>query len=70
VLLFGTGVVILQRRLLPTWLGWASALIALWLVIAPIGWAALIFAFPIWLIVVGVLLYQRAGAPPTATATP
>ena len=67
VLLAATGLVVLATRALPRWLGWASLVIALWLVIAPVGWAALIFAVPLWTIVVSVLLYMRPAVQPART---
>jgi hypothetical protein len=70
VLLAATGLVVLGTRALPRWLGWASLVIALWLVIAPVGWAALIFAVPLWTIVVSVLLYMRPTAVEPAPAAP
>jgi hypothetical protein len=59
VLLLATGLVVLRTRALPVWLGWASVLGAVWLFIPPIGWAALISAFPLWVVVVSLLLYLR-----------
>jgi hypothetical protein len=50
---------------LPRWLGWFSLLIALVLLVPWINWAAFIFAVPLWVIVVSVLLWQAASrAPP------
>jgi hypothetical protein len=71
VLLSAVGVLVLRTRVLPVWLGWVSLVIALWLLIAPVGWAALIFAFPLWIIAVSLLLFMRAprAVPATATAT-
>jgi hypothetical protein len=43
-------------------------LLALWLLIAPIGWLALIFGVPLWILVVSVLLYRQA--PSTSPAPP
>ncbi len=62
VLILATGMIVLQTRALPTWLGWVSLGIGLWLLIPPIGWAALISAFPLWVIVVSLLLYRRGEA--------
>jgi hypothetical protein len=65
VLLAATALVVLATRALPRWLAWVSLVVALWLLIAPIGWAALIFAVPVWTIVVSLLLFMRpvAGEP-------
>ena len=69
VLLSAVGVLALRTRVLPVWLGWASLVIALWLLIAPVGWAALIFAFPLWIVVVSILLFMRGPRAVPATAT-
>jgi hypothetical protein len=62
VLILATGMIVLRTRALPVWLGWVSLGIGLWLLIPPIGWAALISAFPLWVIVVSLLLYRREEA--------
>jgi hypothetical protein len=36
------------------------------LAIIPIGWAGVVWAFPLWLFVTSVLLYLRAPAAPDA----
>lgn len=59
LLLAATAVSVLRTRVLPRWLAWVSFLVALVLLIPPIGWAGLIFAFPLWLIVVSLLLVRR-----------
>jgi hypothetical protein len=58
-------VVLRTRAVLPRWLAWASLVVALTLLIAPVGWAALIFGFPIWVVIVSVLLWM-----PGTTARP
>ncbi|MGH2921013.1 MAG: hypothetical protein ACRDKU_02975 [Gaiellaceae bacterium] len=69
VLLFATGLLAVRRRALPAWLGWASFVIALWLLIPPIGWAGLLLGVPLWVLVTSVLLYLRPlPAPPPGTA--
>jgi hypothetical protein len=60
VLLVATALVALRTAVLPRWLAWVSLLLALWLLIAPIGWLGLIVGFPLWILVVSVLLYGRA----------
>jgi hypothetical protein len=60
------GLVILRTRMLGLWLGWVSLAIALLLAIIPIGWAGVVWAFPLWTIVTSVLLYLRAPAAPVA----
>jgi hypothetical protein len=47
--------------LLPRWLGWAGLVVALLLLIVPVGWIALLLFVPIWLVVVSVLAYRASG---------
>lgn len=61
---FAVGILTLRRRALPGWLGWVSLVIALILVIIPIGWIGVVFAFPIWTIIVSVMLYVLPLPPP------
>jgi hypothetical protein len=73
VLLAAGGVHALRTGSLPRWLAWVSLVVALALIILPIGWAALLFAFPLWVLVVSYLLWSApavttaAGAPGTTT---
>jgi hypothetical protein len=73
VLLIATAIVILRARAwLPVWLAWVSLVIAIVLLIPPIGWAALLFGVTLWTILVGLLLYVKAppkpGPPPLTTS--
>ncbi len=65
VLFFASAILALRYGALPKWLGWVSALIGIVLLIGPIGWAAFIFATPIWVLIVSVLLWRGAKAPAT-----
>ena len=71
-LLAATGVLALLTRVLPAWLGWASLAVAVLLLILPIGWAALLIGFPLWVLVVSVLLWRSGERPalPSRTTTP
>lgn len=69
ILFFATAILALRHAALPKWLGWLSVLIGVVLLIGPIGWAALIFATPIWTLIVSILLWRRAEQP-SATAEP
>jgi hypothetical protein len=51
----------LRRLVLPRWLGWFGVALAVLLLITPVGWAALLFLFPVWLIVASVTLWRRPG---------
>jgi hypothetical protein len=64
-----SGLLILRTRVLPVWLGWVSFLIALVLLIIPIGWAGVVWLFPLWTIVVSFLLFRRGSASPPVTTT-
>jgi hypothetical protein len=60
VLLVATGLIALRMRVFPAWFAWISLLIAVVLLIGPIGWAALVFAFPIWVLITAYLLWRPA----------
>jgi hypothetical protein len=65
------GLSILRTRVLGAWLGWVSLATALLLAIVPIGWAGVVFVFPLWTIVTSVVLFLRgaqAVVPPPAAA--
>jgi hypothetical protein len=70
VLLFAVGLLAVRLRVLPVWLGWASFVIALWLLIPPIGWAGLLLGVPLWTLVTSVLLYLRPAEPAQIETTP
>jgi MFS family permease len=54
----------LRTRVFPAWFAWITIGIAIVLLVAPIGWAALIFAFPIWVLVLSFMLWARMGSTP------
>ena len=60
VFLLATGLTSLASAAFPTWLGWVSIALAIWLLIVPIAWIALVYAFPLWLIAVSLLLWTRS----------
>lgn len=75
VLLVATGLVALRTAVLPRWWGVVGMVIALVLLIGPIGWAGLIFGFPLWTVATSVMLMRvprtaprRAVVPATAQA--
>jgi hypothetical protein len=49
----------LRRLVLTRWLGWFGLVVTVLLLIPPIGWAALLFLLPIWLVAVSVVLWRR-----------
>lgn len=56
--------VTLHTRVFPVWLAWISLAEALLLAIFWIGWIGVVLVFPLWTIVVAVLLYLRPAPPP------
>jgi hypothetical protein len=58
VLLVASAMVALRYGGLPRWLAWIQVLVALVLLSGVIGWAALIFAFPVWVLVTSYLLWR------------
>ena len=62
MVLFATALVALRHAALPRWLAWLSLIIGIVLLIGPIGWAALIFAFPIWILITSWVLWKPAVA--------
>jgi hypothetical protein len=51
----------------PSWFGWITALLAVVLMVGPIGWAGLIFGIPLWTLGVSIWLFVsgRRGAEAT-----
>lgn len=73
VFLLATGLTSLSSGAFPAWLAWASIALAVWLLIVPIAWIGLVYAFPLWLIAVSVLLWTRSRSgsrPDPARRTP
>jgi hypothetical protein len=60
VFLLALGLVTLRGQPFPRWLGTVSIVYAVILVIPPIGWAVLLWGFPLWLIVVSLILWTRS----------
>jgi hypothetical protein len=61
VLVGATGLVALRTAVLPRRLGWVSLLLALVLLIPPLGWLGILFGIPIWTVLVSLLLMRSAG---------
>jgi hypothetical protein len=55
---------ILRTRAFPMWYGIVTAIIAVALAVPPIGWAALLFAIPIWTLVTSVWLFATKESRP------
>jgi hypothetical protein len=69
VFLLALGLVSLRGQPFPRWFAWVSIVVAVWLVIPPIGWVALLLALPLWLIVVSLLLWtqSKSGSRPSTS---
>jgi len=68
VLVGASGLVALRTAVLPRWLAWVSLLLALVLLIPPIGWAGILLGVPIWTLLVSLLLTRTAGTSVRADA--
>jgi hypothetical protein len=68
ILFFASAIMALRYAALPKWLGWLSLLIGIVLLVGPIGWAALIFAIPIWTLIVSIWLYAQTEQPASTHA--
>ncbi|MDX6485732.1 MAG: hypothetical protein QOF43_885 [Gaiellaceae bacterium] len=53
---------VLRTAAFPRWWAYVSLLIAVVLLIGPIGWAALIFGTPIWVLVTGWMMTRKTAA--------
>jgi hypothetical protein len=60
VLLAACAVVALRTASSPRWWAAASILLAVWLVIGPIGWVGLLAGLPAWTVVTSVMLFYGA----------
>lgn len=60
VLVGATGLVALRTAALPRWFAWVSLLLALVLLIPPIGWAGVLLGVPLWTLGVSLLLARTA----------
>jgi hypothetical protein len=73
-LVSATGVLAIRTAALPAWLGWASLVLALALLVlfGPVGFIAVIVGFPLWVLVVSILLWRRGepAVPARRSASP
>jgi hypothetical protein len=68
VFLIGMGLAIVQSLALARWLGWVAVPLGV-VAVTPIGWIVLLFALPLWSLIVSVLMFLRKSAPAPAAAT-
>jgi hypothetical protein len=66
---FGLAIVRSVNAVLPRWLGWVALPLGV-AAASPIGWIPLIFALPLWTLIVSVLMFMRQEAPAPAVAAP
>lgn len=59
LLMLGAGALAMRGVLFPRWWAWFSYVLALILLIGPIGWAALIFGLPLWVLGTTYFLYRQ-----------
>ena len=64
----GAAIVAFRTGALPRWWAAFGILIAVVLVIGPIGWAALIFGTPVWILGTGLIVGAPARSPRGAMA--
>lgn len=69
LLMLGAGVVALATRVFPKAWAWFGFLLAVVLLIGPIGWAALLFGLPVWTLGTTYFLARR-GAPASPVSSP
>jgi uncharacterized protein DUF4386 len=70
LLLVAVAVVVLRTRVLPSWWAYFGILLAIVLVIGPIGWAGLIFGMPVWIIGTSLMLLVDGRTHRPVTASP
>jgi hypothetical protein len=66
-MLLAAALVVLRHGPLPRWHGWFSLVVALILVIIPIGFVGVFIGLPLWVLATSVLLYRQSTGEPIAT---
>jgi hypothetical protein len=66
---YGLAIVRSATAVLPRWLGWIALPLGI-VAASPLGWFVLLFAVPIWSVIVSVLMLIRQAAPAPAAAAP
>jgi hypothetical protein len=61
VLVGATGLVALRTAVLARWLAWLSLVLALVLLIPPVGWAGVLIGIPVWTLLACLQLTRTAG---------
>ena len=63
VFMAASALLVFRTRVLPVWMGWLALVIAIGLLVVPIGWAFLLFGLPLWVLLASLLLWRAAPAP-------
>ena len=58
-LFLAAGLAALQARAFPAWVGWLSFVLAVIALIPPIGWAVVIWGFPLWIFIMSAIMWRR-----------
>jgi hypothetical protein len=53
------GLASVWARAWPVWLGWISLALAVIALIPPVGWAVVVFGFPLWILLMSALMWRR-----------
>ena len=64
-LFLAVGLAALKAGALPAWVGWFSLLLAVVALIPPIGWAVVIWGFPLWILIISALMWRDTPAETT-----
>ena len=70
VFFFALALVALRTGALPKWLAWIGVVLGIIMLIPPIGWAAVIFGMPIWVLIASIWLFRSTASTTTTTGTP
>ena len=62
-------VLALRRLALTRWLGWFGLAVTILLLIPPVGWIAVLFLLPLWLVAMSVVLLRRRPVPEEVAST-
>ena len=57
-LFFTAGLASLQVRAFPAWVGWLSLVLAVIALIPPIGWAVVVWGFPLWIFIMSAIMWR------------
>jgi hypothetical protein len=60
-LFLAAGLAALLTRALPAWVGWLSFVLAVIALIPPIGWAAVIWGFPLWIFIMSAIMWRTTA---------